>query len=285
MTREGGGRCRSSEPGGRGGRRRGGEKKSGRETREETRAESLRVTPVTRGSRKARAARKNHPRRTTRRSAPRTFGATRRAVATRGRLGRRVTHLGAAEAEAALELGVDHAAAAGDVLLVVRDVLVHALPAGHLHLDAVALVELGRGGAELVAGDAAGRLREERGGEDRRSVRFEVAAPHAARSPSPLDPFGVDKGPASARKRLSRFPLARSRAADARATRTLATGAMIELMVTADMITWCVERSVRRHAGCSGALPGRRRNLLHKGTFRLSHPLQTHLTASERGEG
>ena len=39
--------------------------------------------------------------------------------ATRGRLGRRVTHLGAAEAEAALELGVDHPQR-GHVLLVVE---------------------------------------------------------------------------------------------------------------------------------------------------------------------
>ena len=65
------------------------------------------------------------------------------------------TNLGAAETEAALELGVDHAAAARDVLLVVRDVLVHAFPAGHLHLHAVALAELVRDGAELVPGDLA----------------------------------------------------------------------------------------------------------------------------------
>mmetsp|Transcript_8889 Transcript_8889/g.24868 ORF Transcript_8889/g.24868 Transcript_8889/m.24868 type:complete len:463 (-) Transcript_8889:14-1402(-) len=67
--------------------------------------------------------------------------------------------VGAAEAEAALELGVDHVAAAGDVLLVVRDVLVHALPAGHHHgLGAVALAEGGGRGAELVARDAGDRL-------------------------------------------------------------------------------------------------------------------------------
>tara|TARA_B100000405_G_scaffold109371_2_gene76342 strand:+ start:1525 stop:1803 length:279 start_codon:yes stop_codon:yes gene_type:complete len=67
--------------------------------------------------------------------------------------------VGAAEAEAALELGVDHVAAAGDVLLVVRDVLVHALPAGHHHgLGAVALAEGGGRGAELVARDAADGL-------------------------------------------------------------------------------------------------------------------------------
>ena len=69
----------------------------------------------------------------------------------------RGTYLGAAEAETALELGVNHAATAGDVLLVVGDVLVHALPAGHLDLHAVALAELGGGGAELVARDAADR--------------------------------------------------------------------------------------------------------------------------------
>jgi len=72
---------------------------------------------------------------------------------------RECTHVGAAEAEAALELGVDHVAAAGDVLLVVRDVLVHALPAGHHHgLGAVALAEGGGRGAELVARDAGDRL-------------------------------------------------------------------------------------------------------------------------------
>ena len=70
--------------------------------------------------------------------------------------------MGAAKTEAALELRVDHHLAAGNVLLIVGDVLVHTLPAGHLHLHAVALAELGGGGAELVAGHAAGgaELRE-----------------------------------------------------------------------------------------------------------------------------
>ena len=79
----------------------------------------------------------------------------------------RETYLGAAEAETALELRVHHAATAGDVLLVVGDVLVHALPAGHLDLHAVALAELGGGGAELVARDAA-----DRAGLGRRNVGF-----------------------------------------------------------------------------------------------------------------
>ena len=95
------------------------------------------------------------PRRSSRRSSRRRRIFER--CASSGRARCRGTYLGAAEAETALELGVNHAATAGDVLLVVGDVLVHALPAGHLDLHAVALAELGGGGAELVARDAADR--------------------------------------------------------------------------------------------------------------------------------
>jgi len=45
--------------------------------------------------------------------------------------------VGTAEAGRALKLRVNHAAAAGDVLLVVRDVFIHSLPAGHFNLGAV----------------------------------------------------------------------------------------------------------------------------------------------------
>ena len=91
----------------------------------------------------------------------------------------RGTYLGAAEAETALELGVHHAATAGDVLLVVGDVLVHALPAGHLDLHAVALAELGGGGAELVARDAANAANLFGRGDARGSVSVRSRSPIA----------------------------------------------------------------------------------------------------------
>ena len=73
-----------------------------------------------------------------------------------------VAHLGTAKTEATLELGVDHALTAGNVLLIIGDVVVHTGPAAHLNLGAVALAELGGGSTELVAGHAAGgaELRE-----------------------------------------------------------------------------------------------------------------------------
>ena len=66
------------------------------------------------------------------------------------------SHLGTAKTEATLELGVDHALTAGNVLLIIGDVVVHTGPAAHLNLGAVALAELGGGSTELVAGHAAG---------------------------------------------------------------------------------------------------------------------------------
>ena len=203
MTRRGGGRRQSSEPGG--GGKEAGRRESRVARREKKRARVARVTPVTRGSRRRAprgrtSASDDAPERAedagdaTRGRDSRPFGSTRHAPGCRRGRSRPGTWSRPCRGRAA-------------VLLVVRDVPVHALPAGHPHLDAVALAELGRGGAELVAGDAAGRLREERGGG--RSVRFEVAAPHAARSPSPLTPSW--QGTQSA-ERL-RDLLARSRAA------------------------------------------------------------------------
>lgn len=82
-----------------------------------------------------------------------------------------MAHLGTAETKATLELGVDHAPAAGDVLLIVRDVVVHSAPAAHLNLGVVALAELGGRGPELVASHAAdgADLRRREKGEWKRS--------------------------------------------------------------------------------------------------------------------
>jgi hypothetical protein len=70
-----------------------------------------------------------------------------------------VTHRGAAEAEAALELRVDHPAAARDVLLIIGDVLVHSLPPGHHHrLGPVARTQRLGSTEELLAGGGAANL-------------------------------------------------------------------------------------------------------------------------------
>ena len=48
-----------------------------------------------------------------------------------------MTYVGATDARGALELGVNHTATAGDILLVIRNIHVHTLPAGHFNLRAV----------------------------------------------------------------------------------------------------------------------------------------------------
>ena len=165
----------------------------------------------------------------------------------------RETYLGAAEAETALELGVHHAATAGDVLLVVGDVLVHALPAGHLDLHAVALAELGGGGAELVARDAADRaglrrrnvgIRGEHVSAER--VRIERDARVARARRRDAAPVSSHRGiffsrqrPKPSKARSRSRAIARARSAPAR---TLATGTAMVLMVTADMMSFCCER-------------------------------------------